>query len=237
MQNEPTIGIVFISGAGLGTTIWDAVKAQINLPSISVDYTALKSQSSLNKISLQQYVDVAAAQVNTLTTDKIVIVAHSIGGIVGIETAKQLRNKTIGFVGISAAIAAPKTSFVSLLPFPKNFITKIILKLAGTKPPEAAIKNGLCNDISAEQTQQIVAHFSPESLQLYTDQTTDLPIPSIPSLYLLTKKDNEYPVALQQKMATRLKNVHVEKIDTGHLPMISQPVVVAEKINTFLKGV
>ena len=237
MQNKPSIGIVFISGAGLGTTIWDAVKAQISLPTVAVDYTQLKRQATLNETSLQQYVDVAISQANTLSTDKVVIVAHSIGGIVGIEVAKQLRDKVVGFVAVSAAVPNPKASFVSLLPFPQNIITNIILKLAGTKPPEAAIKSGLCNDLSDTQASQIAASFSPESIQLYTNQTTDLPIPSIPSLYVITNKDKEYPISLQQKMASHLKNAHVETIDSGHLPMLSQPTIIAEKINTFLQGV
>src|SRR5687768_16833093 len=115
MQNQPTTGLLFISGAGLNTSIWGDVKNQLSLPSATVDFTELKKQGPLGDIRLQQYVDIALQQARSLPVDKIVIIAHSIGGVIGVEVAKQFREKAVGFVAVSAAIPNPGQSFTSIL--------------------------------------------------------------------------------------------------------------------------
>jgi hypothetical protein len=39
----------------------------------------------------------------------------------------------------------------------------------GTKPPESAIRQGLCNDLTNDQANEIVNSFATESLHLYMD--------------------------------------------------------------------
>ncbi|MFT4246253.1 MAG: hypothetical protein QM571_07070 [Micrococcaceae bacterium] len=46
--------------------------------------------------------------------------------------------------------------FFAVLPFPKRFIMPVAISIAGTKPPESAIRSGLANGISAEVTDKLV---------------------------------------------------------------------------------
>lgn len=228
-----SIGIIFISGAGLGSWIWSDVGTILPYPSLVIDFEKLK-QSSKN-ITLSDYVREAMKQIKTLQTERFIIVAHSAGGVIGTEVASQLEGRLEGFVAISAALPKKGSSFLSTLPFPQNIITRAILKLAGTKPPESALKAGLCTDLDATRATKIVASFSPESIHLYTDPTTTR-VPEVRSAYLLTTKDVEFPSKLQHTMARQLHSPTIVQLSTGHLPMLTQPDTVSAAITALIKG-
>lgn len=235
MQNNK-LGIIFISGAGLQPWLWQEVAKEIPFPGAAVDFAELKKSKQLNDITVDDYVQAALMQAAALGTEKIIVVTHSIGGIVGIELAKQLGNKLAGFVAVCAAIPHPGKSFLSLFPFPQSFITGMILRLAGTKPPVSAIKSGLCNDIDDATATRVAESFDPESIKLYTTPTSATSLPQVPSLYLATTNDKEYPLDLQLKMAKQL-GATVVKIDAGHLPMISKTNEIIGALQLFIKEV
>ena len=74
---------------------------------------------------------------------------------IGYGAGLPFHSRVAGFVAIGAAIPKRGGSFVSVLPFPLRAIMPIILKTAGTKPPESAIRNGLCSDLPEELASRI----------------------------------------------------------------------------------
>ena len=235
MQNNK-LGIIFISGAGLQPWIWQEVTKEISLPYAAVDFTELKKNKQLNDITVDDYVQAALAQATALNVEKVIIVTHSIGGIIGVELAKKLGNKVAGFVAVCAAIPRPGKSFLSLFPFPQSFITGMIMRIVGTKPPASAIKSGLCNDIDDTTASRVADSFDPESIKLYATPTSSTPLPQIPSFYIITTNDKEYPQDLQRTMADQL-GATIVQIDTGHLPMISKTNETAAAIQTLIQKV
>ena len=89
-------------------------------------------------------------------------------------------------------------------------------------PPESAIRAGLCNDLSLEQTAKIVSGFIPESIRVYTDRV-NVAVPVVPKLYVKLTKDKEFSLSLQNKMISNLSPHSVQCLETGHLPMLSDP--------------
>lgn len=106
-----------------------------------------------------------------------------------------------------------------------------MLRLAGTRPPESAIRKGLCSDLTTDQADQIVQRFTPEPRAVYTDRVGVAP-PDIPKLYVMLSADREFPATLQATFAQRLGGSTVE-LDSGHLPMVSRPAALAEILTTF----
>lgn len=233
MQTQPSIGILFISGAGLGTWIWKDVADQLPNSSVVIDFESLKKTSKNARLSA--YADEALTQAQALNTEQIIVVAHSAGGVIGEEVASRLGEKLAGFVAISAALPEKGAPFLSVLPFPQNIITRVILKLAGTKPPESAIKAGLCNDLDNALASRIVSSFSPESIHLYTDPVS-AGAPTVQSTYVFTSTDAEFPLSLQQKMAQRLDSPTIIQLDTGHLPMLTNPKAISAAVTALIKG-
>ena len=225
-------GIVFLTGAGFDGSIWQAVTPQLTVPFVTVNYPERHNGKKAQELSFDRYIESALRQIESLKTEKVIIVGHSIGGVVMMRLGELLGGRVVGRVAIAAAIPHSGGSFLSCLPQPKRFIMGVVLKLAGTEVPSSAIRSGLCSDLSDEQAQKIVDGFTAESRALY-ETSVQYTTKSLLSLYIVTTKDSEFDVPLQKRMAERMAGEIVE-IPSGHLPMISQPEKVATVINGFL---
>lgn len=228
-MNSKNTGIAFISGAGLKPWIWKSVRKELtDIPTIAVDFGAKRSQNSL-----EDYVTTALDQLSEMKIDNWVVVAHSAGGIVGLELSKQLGSKCKGFVGVSAAVPSLGKNFVSILPIPMRIIMPIILKKSGTKPPDSNIRESLCSGLDESTTGKVVKDFVDESVELFLEPTSAAELPTMPALYVVTKNDKEFSVDLQKKMSKRLPGGETRVIMSGHLPMISHPKELVAIINDF----
>lgn len=234
---ENGIGIVLIHGAGLGTHIWDEVDRDLDYPVLRIQYPNRKSDSgSKNSFPLEEYLNSAIHQIEEWQQDHFVVVAHSIGGCIGLMLNDHFGSGVKGFIGISAIIAKSGSSFTDSFSFPQKFIVPLLLKLFGTKPPEKSIASELCNDLDTQQSEQIVRQFSPESVQLYTDKVMYSALPS-ESLYVKLTNDKAVSEKMQDEMIHNLQCEQVVEMDSGHLPMISKPKKLTETIFRFVQKV
>ncbi|MDQ0061720.1 alpha/beta fold hydrolase [Paenibacillus harenae] len=228
---------VFIHGAGLDSRIWQEVTNGMDHPCLMVDYPHRgDTGEALKGLRFTDYVAHLRNQVDEQSYDRIVIVAHSLGGSLGLRLAAELSGKVAGFVAIGACIPKNGSSFVSALPFPKRLLLSAIMRILGTKPPESALRSGLCNDLSPEVADEIVRTFTPESVRVFTDRT-GAPIPSVPKLFIKLTKDKEIDPALQQQMIANLSPHKVRSLETGHLPMLSDPEGLRQVLLDFLQDV
>lgn len=220
------IGYVFLSGAGLGPWIWEDVANALKGPSVSVEYPKTP------EAGIEEYAQAALSQVKNMPVQKVIVVGHSLGGVVGLKIALALGDRLAGFVAVSASIPRNGGSFLSSLPFPQKLVMPLIIRFAGTKPSDEAIRKGYCNDLSAEQTSEVIRRYTPESAKIYSDISA-LPPSSVPKLYIKTTNDNEFPSALQDTMQHNLETEKVATIDSGHLPMLSKPKELAVLLDDF----
>jgi pimeloyl-ACP methyl ester carboxylesterase len=222
-NTQEKIGFVFVSGAGLDIRIWNKVVEGLDHPYLLVEFP-LRTDSieSRKELSLKEYTTYMKQQVDGWRIQKFVIVAHSLGGILALKLASDLSDRVVGFVAVGAVIPQNGGSFLSVLPLPKRILMSVILRIVGTAPPESAIRSGLCNDLSTEQTAEIVQGFTPEAVRVYTDRV-DVTVPQVPKLYVKLTNDKELSPSLQNKMIPNLSPQSVRSLDTGHLPMLSNP--------------
>ena len=230
-------GLIFLHGAGLNKDIWQQVTPHLHYPALAINYPNRNKGDQANQhLTFSDYVEDVVVQIKNRSFENFILVAHSIGGVVGLKVADQFKNQVKGFVGVGAAIPENGGSFISCLPFPKNLLMTLILKFLGTKPPESLIKNGLCNDLSEIQSQQIIKNFTPEAKSLYFDKS-NAPVPQTKTMYIKLTNDNEFPLSLQNKMAKQLKAKETASLDSGHLPMIKQPEELARILNNFADSI
>ncbi|XOK62165.1 alpha/beta fold hydrolase [Paenibacillus elgii] len=220
---QEKIGFVFLSGAGLDNRIWSKVVDGLDYPHLMAAYPRRKdSMESRKKLSLDDYVTYVKRQVDEWGPQRFVIVAHSLGGVIGLRLASEWNDRLAGYISVGAAIPKNGDSFLSVLPFPQRMLISTILRIIGTKPPESAIRAGLCGDLSAEQTTEIINGFTPEAIRVYTDRIK-VSLPTVPTLYVKLTQDKEFSPSLQNKMISNLSPQWVRSLNTGHLPMLSDP--------------
>lgn len=231
MNND--LGIVFIHGAGLNCSIWDELKKEMNVPILAIDFPNRKADEKANdKLTFDDYVNATIDQIGNWNKDSFIIVAHSIGALLGLKMVNHFEKELKGFVAISSVIPVNGNSFVSSLPFPQKLIMPLIIKLFGTKPPQKSIESELCNDLTAEQTLKIVNEFTQESKALYTTKV-NFNLPDTKRLYIKLTNDKSMPSALQDRMAKNLKASKVATIESGHLPMLSKAKQLAIILSKF----
>jgi len=76
----------------------------------------------------------------------------------------------------------------------------LLMNFFGTKPPQKAIEQTLCNDLIPEHTIEIVKRFTPESKLLYTTKINYNNIDT-KTLYIKLNNDKEFSLSIQDKMA------------------------------------
>lgn len=231
-----TIGVVFIHGAGLGSYIWDRVLEHLELPAIAIDIPETINSVSRETFSLNEYSRIIMEQIKPFNKKQIILIAHSSGGISALALTRYLKTQIVGLIGIAGVFPISGQSFMSTQPFPVNIIFPVLLRLFGTKPPDKAIINNLCNDLNSIDSQLILDNFKQESISLYTEKVFYDSLDTY-TVYITLTNDKSLSPAMQAKMANNLKARKNIKLNSGHLPMVSIPQETASVLNEIIKDI
>ncbi|MFJ8578347.1 alpha/beta fold hydrolase [Micromonospora sp. NPDC093277] len=175
----------------------------------------------------------SATAVGSAPTGRFAIVAHSAGGVIGAEVARLAPERVSAFLAVAAVVPEPGGSFISAMPAPNRWVLDAAMRLAGTRPPNSAIRRRLAHRLDDQTADRIIADFAPESPGLYRDRTAHRSWSGVRG-YVLTTQDREVPIALQQRCARRLGHAWGDRLDTGHLPMLEDPKALVGSIARFL---
>lgn len=141
VKSKDSFGIVFIHGAGLGSFIWDDIRPIINYRTLAIDFPNRRENEAENQeLDFSDYLKYSIDQIERWNKHKMILVAHSIGGCLGLKLGDYFEEKILGFDGIGAAIPQNGKSFSSCLPFPQRNLLPIILNIVGTEPPPESIE-------------------------------------------------------------------------------------------------
>lgn len=221
------ITVVYLPGVGFRSWIWDEVAAKIPGTNIAVDYAETHQ-------SLADYVDQVMAEIDASEAERVVLVGHSASGTVEAEVARRLEDKLTGLVAVSATIPRPGKSFFASLPVPQRFVMPLLVGLLGTKAPESMIRAST-KDVEKPTQDRIVAEFRTDSKRLFRDRTASTPLPTVPSLYIVTTRDDEFSATYQEAQAAQLPNAHLEHIASGHMPMLTHADELASHLRQFVE--
>lgn len=222
-----------LPGAGMGSWVWRDLVAELKEPTLAIDYG--DASRTKKQLSVDNYVEHTVQTIEAWDVESVVLVAHSLSGVIAVAVAEKLGPKLAGFVAVSAIIPKDGGSFLSCLPFPQRLVMGVMMRLVGTRPPDAAIQKFLCNDLTDSVAKEVIEHFQPESVGVYVARC-NAPTPQCLRLYVTLTNDHNFGLPLQKKMAVNLGDAPTATIDSGHLPMLSKPQELAKILHNFGAG-
>jgi len=222
-MTAPTL--LLLSGAGLPAWTWDPVRAEVHDGIRSVVFTPPRGSASLS--------DYASAALEQGGPGPLVLVAHSSGGAVAAQLMSRPGAQIAGVLAVCAVVPRPGRSFAATLPLPARVVPLVVLRLAGTRPPDAVIRKQLGAGLPDEVVRRLVEDHAAESRALFTNRTGTPALPSV-RRYLLTTNDREVSAGVQRRSAQTLDAQHVTEVATGHLPQLQAPGAVVHELQQLL---
>lgn len=224
------ISVVLLHGAGLGPWVWNRTVTlmptamALNVPSRSRDATPASCASSLVKT------------LNDRGVGRVVLVMHSLAGVLAAELARRLGDRLAACVYVSAVVPAEGSTFARAIGFPGRFLLPLLFRMRpdGLTPSEAMIRKELCSDLDEEDCALVVHRYQAEFPGLYL---TKVPAPpKCRSAYIMLSKDRSVPTTQQSMMIGRLYTPSIFEIEAGHLVMLSHPDELADIITGIVRS-
>jgi pimeloyl-ACP methyl ester carboxylesterase len=227
---------LLIHGAWHGAWCWDDlaqrlrsaghVVTAIDLPAMGNDTTPAAS------VGLQSWIDRTVQALHD-SPEPVVLVGHSMGGMVITGAAAVLPAKVARLVYVCAFLPLPGEALFELASRPEGASTLVQQNptadgLCTVVPPDNARITfyGLC---PAAATDAAVARLGPLPIKTVLDPlpVTVADLSTLPRHYVECTEDCAIPIALQRFMWARQPGIVVHTLHSDHSPFVSQPAALA----------
>lgn len=150
---------VFQHGAGTGAWVWERVISALPMESVALDVPGRKAGVTPENCSAELFSELERRGIDT-----VVLVLHSLAGVLAAGLATRLGSRLKGCVFISAVIPPDGGSFVDALGFANRTVLRLLFKFNpnGLKPSPAMIRRELCNDLTGQDGDQVVSRYEAE---------------------------------------------------------------------------
>jgi pimeloyl-ACP methyl ester carboxylesterase len=219
-------GVVFLHGAGVGPWVWERVRSRLPAQSIAPEVPGRSVGATPDAAT-----ELLMAQIDAYDVGEIVLVAHSMSGVLVPGLAARLGSRLAYVIYVSAVIPAANQSFLAAIGLPLGLLMRVLFLLnpSGLRPSDSLIRSGLCNDLDEADTAEVIARYAPEYPGLYV---TPVEAPAaVPSTYVRLARDGSVSPGVQTRMVTTLGTPNVVEFDAGHLVMLSKPEEIAQLID------
>lgn len=161
--------LVLLHGAGLGPWAWQPVIERLATPATAPDVPSRSTDASPDHCARE-----LASEIERGGEDEIVLVLHSLAGVLAAPLAELLGPRLRHCVYVSAVVPPPGRAFVDALGFPNSLVLRVLFKLHrnGLKPSPAMIRQELCNDLDPDQAEQVISRYQAEFPGLYLRPST-----------------------------------------------------------------
>ncbi len=223
---------VLLHGAWADESVWGFVRNQlavkanvvvVNLPAHGIDLTAA------NKVSLKDYVQTVINAINQ-QKGKVILVAHSMGGIVASQVAESIPTKIEKLIYVSAYLPKNGEDLLSLSKQDKQSKAGTALEF-NADYSAASIKKDMiapvvCADCPDYMKEILVKYHKAEPAKPLGEKVrlTAAKFGSVPKYYISTTMDAAVGYDLQQQMIKVNGTIKkVFEMKTSHLPFVVMP--------------
>jgi pimeloyl-ACP methyl ester carboxylesterase len=226
---------VLIAGAALRGWVWDRLIPLLDGPADTYDLPGTSTPEERRAFTWDEAVDRLATRLKASAKD-VVLVGHSIGGLVASGIAHRASGNVRGVVYIGSYLPPPGKPHLHMAPPPMRIMMRTMLAMnqSGVKAPDAATRKAYCNDLDERTTEMVVSRATHEPPRIFhVAPPWDPRPPSTHRItYVRTTNDKAVRPHQQDAVVARLGAPRVVEIASGHLPMLARPQELAAAINT-----
>jgi pimeloyl-ACP methyl ester carboxylesterase len=181
-------------------------------------------------ITMSMYIDDVISFIRTEKLSDLVLVGHSMAGIIISKVADEMPDRVKHLVYLAAVVPYSGAALIDLLTKERQATLRQMhgkeREIFGTLD---ALRTLYFTDLEGEQQEFYLKQLTPQPLAVFFEpiRFTTFPDISIPRTYVMGMKDKSLPPDLTEGFAERLK-VKPIKIDAGHDLMVSRPEAVAD---------
>lgn len=204
-----------------------------SVPMLAVNLPGRANEpGDLATLTIAQCVRSVVRQITDAGAERVVLVGHSMAGIVLPGVATDLGSARVSRMFYIACCVPPQgRSVMSTLKPPVSWLAIAMLRFTKvTKPLPGPLAAWMfANGATKEQQRAVVAGLVPESAGLAKQPVDRSTLPDLPTTWILTLRDNSVTPGVQRESITNLGNVdEVIEIDTCHNVMMSNPDKLAD---------
>lgn len=223
---------VLVHGGFADSHVWDGVKPVLEAQGnqvVTIDLPAHgKDTTPADTVSLTSYVKAVEAKISGIN-GKVILVGHSMGGMVVSQVAENMPKHIQKIVYANAFVPINGESAISLLKQDKQAILGQYLAFSpdgkfSTIKPEGRVVS-VCNDCPDSVKEHLSANGGSEPMQPFYDMVTLTPshFGKVKKSYIFTTDDKAIGIDLQKWMAKRANIKQTVSFNTSHLPFVVDP--------------
>ena len=223
---------VLVHGAWQAPYVWNTVKAElekagqkvvvVELPAHGNDFTSPAA------VSIDVYRDKVISAI-VATKEKVILVGHSLGGMVVSAVAEKTPSKIKKLIYIAGFVPVSGQTLIELANEDAQSLLGPALipsedqLLLDVKPD--AITSIFCQDGSDAVKKLVLDNYRAEPAIPFTNPVTvtNANFGSVDKYYIHTLQDHAIGVDLQNKMADAAHITKTFSVNTGHSPFLTQP--------------
>lgn len=225
-------GFLLVHGGFHGSWCWERLIPLLARPAVAVDLPGRSGNpGDLDDIQLDDWVrsivDCAAA----FEPRRLVLVAHSLGGISMPAAAALMPDRTAALVFISAVIPKEGETARDVMPG----VGDVNFGPGGEflAPPPEGLRIALCNDMNDEDAESVLQQTSlVEPGRPVSTPVTRSGMPPVRTIYIRLTADNGVPWLAQEQMMANLGAPEELVVEGGHNIIFSRPELIADILNS-----
>jgi pimeloyl-ACP methyl ester carboxylesterase len=235
---------VLTHGAFVGAWIWGPLVERLRAAGHSAEAFDLPGLGNDQTAPSQVTLDACAArlcEVLARSGEPAIVAGNSMGGIVATQGAARCPNRVAALVYVAAFLPKNGQSLLDLTKLPEGAGDQVQanITLEGAPPvavmPAAASRHALYGSCAEDVAAWAVSQQRPQPVAPFV---TPVLIPSgvldaVPRYYVLCKRDQAIPPALQRRMISENACDEVVELDTDHTPQLSMTTELAAALQQF----
>ncbi|MDV3124499.1 alpha/beta hydrolase [Mycobacterium sp. 21AC1] len=232
MNAAPQPAFVFIHGGKFDARCWQPTITEMEQRSPHLWYLSANLPgrqdipADVRTLTIAECVDSVVGQIEQAGLDDVILVGHSLAGVVIPDVAARLGARRVQRTILLACNVPPDgKSVVSTLKPPIRFFARMNID----RLPVWMARWMFCNGMTDQQREHSLRLLVPESLSIVHEPVDRSRMPmEVPRTWILTLRDHVLPVDVQRRFIANLGGVdEVIELDTCHNAMISEPAELA----------